>query len=428
MGNVDQRGIDNQPPGREARRAPHWIGGREAAALLGVKRETLYAYASRGLVRSEPAGAGRERRYRREDLLRLKARRDARAGHGPVAAGALRWGEPVLESALTAIDAGGPRYRGHRAADLGDRASFEAVAELLWTGALPAGPPAWRVPGIGLDTRALAALLPEGAHPLTTLALAVPALAAADPTRFDTATEVEHERARALVLRMAALLGFARDPARAEAAVAAGSVARALLAGLGVDPTDRAARAIDRVLILLADHELNPSSFTVRVAASTRADLYACTSAGLAALSGPRHGGNCDRVEALVAEVGRPDHARRALLERSRRGELVYGFGHPLYPEGDPRTAPLLRSALEIAPRRASVRTVVAIVEEMARLGREPASVDLGLVALAHALGLPPGSAAGMFAVGRAAGWAAHVFEQRAQGFILRPRARYVGP
>jgi citrate synthase len=185
---------------------------------------------------------------------------------------------------------------------------------------------------------------------------------------------------------------------------------------------------VDRALILLADHELNPSSFTVRVAASTRADLYACTSAGLAAISGPRHGGNCDRVEALVAEVGRPEQAHRALVERSRRGEPVHGFGHPLYPDGDPRTAPLLRAALELAPRRTSVRTVAAIIEAMEDLGREPATVDLGLVALAHALGLPPGSAAGMFAVGRAAGWAAHVFEQRAQGFILRPRARYVGP
>ena len=98
--------------------AASFLSGREAAALLGVKRETLYAYASRGLLRSEPGGPGRGRRYNREDLERLRARSDARSGHGPVAAGALRWGEPVLESALTAIEAAGPRYRGHASAEL----------------------------------------------------------------------------------------------------------------------------------------------------------------------------------------------------------------------------------------------------------------------------------------------------------------------
>ncbi|MDC0676049.1 helix-turn-helix domain-containing protein, partial [Nannocystis radixulma] len=125
-----------------------FVSGKEAAALLGVKRETLYAYASRGLVRSEPGGAGRERRYSRDDLERLKARRDARSGHGPVAAGALRWGEPVLESALTAIEAAGPRYRGRPAVELAEATSFEAVAELLWSGVLPEQAPRWSVAGL----------------------------------------------------------------------------------------------------------------------------------------------------------------------------------------------------------------------------------------------------------------------------------------
>ena len=138
-----------------------WLSGSEAAAFLGVKRETLYAYASRGLVLSEPGTHGRGRRYRREDLERLKARSDARAGHGAVAAGALRWGEPVLASALTSIDEGGPRYRGHRAVDLAARASFEAVAELLWTGTLPDRRPDWPVEGLGLRAAKLASGAPR---------------------------------------------------------------------------------------------------------------------------------------------------------------------------------------------------------------------------------------------------------------------------
>src|SRR5262249_9768773 len=125
------------------------------------KRETLYAYASRGLVRSEPGEKGRGRRYQREDLERLRARRDARSGHGPVAAGALRWGEPVLESALTGLTSSGPRYRGHLAVTLSARAPFESVAELLWSGALPDEPPSWSARGLGLAVRPLRSLLPS---------------------------------------------------------------------------------------------------------------------------------------------------------------------------------------------------------------------------------------------------------------------------
>ncbi|HEY8379970.1 MAG TPA: citrate/2-methylcitrate synthase, partial [Nannocystis sp.] len=379
------------------------------------------------LVRSE-RGEGRERRYSREDLERLKARRDARSGHGAVAAGALRWGEPVLESGLTAIEATGPRYRGHRAVELAETVGFEAVAELLWTGTLPPEEPRWPVPGLGLRASALAGLLPADPPPLVTLALAVPALAAADPDRYGQAPEVELGRARALILRMAALAGAGADVTRARAALAEGGVARALLVSLGVPASGRAQALVNRALVLSADHELNVSAFAVRVAASAGADLYACVSAGLAALSGPRHGGMVDRVEALVAEVGRPERARAVVQDRARRGEKVPGFGHPLYPEGDPRGALLLAAALEFAPRSAKVRAAAALSEAMQEAGRERPSLDFGLMATGAALGLPPRTAVAMFAIVRAAGWLAHALEQRAAGFLLRPRARYVGP
>ena len=408
------------------------LSGREAAALLGVKRATLYAYASRGLLRSEPGGPGRERRYNREDLERLRARSEARSGHGPVAAGALRWGEPVLESALTAIDPAGARYRGRLAAELAVASSFEAVAELLWSGTLPESQPRWPVVGIGLRVASLTALLPEDAPPLVTLALAVPALAAADPDRFNNhhshAIEPEKARARGLILRMAALAGAGLDGGRVREAQAESDVAGALLVALGGQTTPRARELMRRALVLCADHELNASAFAVRVAASAGADLYACVSAGLATLSGPRHGGVVDRVEALVGEVGRPERAREVVQERARRGEELPGFGHPLYPAGDPRAALLLAAASEHAPRSPRLRTISAIVEAMREAGREPPSLDMGLAAAGVALGLPPRSSVAMFAVGRAAGWVAHAFEQRAAGFLLRPRARYVGP
>src|SRR5689334_10551346 len=116
-----------------------YISGAEAAALLDVKRETLYAYASRGLIRTVPGEDARSRRYHRGDLDRLRARSRARAGHAAVAAGALRWGEPVLDTAITAITAAGPLYRGIAATELAGKMSFETVAELLWSGPPPEG-------------------------------------------------------------------------------------------------------------------------------------------------------------------------------------------------------------------------------------------------------------------------------------------------
>lgn len=425
---------------RSEHRDPAYLTGAEAAELLGVKRETLYAYASRGMLRGIPGGQGRARLYLRADIERLKARHDARAGHGPVAADALRWGEPVIESALTAIGPRGPVYRGHEAVALALRdVPSEAVAELLWTGELPAegaGPPQ-RPVRLPVRPAKLAALLPAGTPPITTLAIAVPALGAHDATRHVGApsadgriptSDAERARARALVRSMAALVGLGRDARHATAALAAEGTARRLLLSLGVNPSKKAERAVERALLVSADHELDASTFAVRVAASTGADLYACISAGLATLSGPRHGGVTDRVEALVAEAGRPDRAAAAVHERLRRGEPIAGFGHRLYPDGDPRAQALLDTARSLAPQNTALRTVLALVEALRDAGLEPPSLDVGLVAIASALGLPPGSAAALFAVGRAAGWIAHAFEQREAGYQLRPRARYTGP
>ena len=196
---------------------------------------------------------------------------------------------------------------------------------------------------------------------------------------------------------------------------------------LGVAASPRARRLISRALVVCADHELNASAFAVRVAASAGADLHACVSAGLATLSGPRHGGVVDRVEVLVTEVGQPARAQEVVQERARRGEEVPGFGHPLYPGGDPRAALLIAAAIEHAPRSPRLRTIAAIIAAMRDAGREPPTLDIGLASTGVALGLPPRTSVAMFAVGRAAGWVAHAFEQRAAGFLLRPRARYVG-
>ncbi|WP_308789544.1 citrate/2-methylcitrate synthase [Polyangium mundeleinium] len=424
MSNVDQRGLINPSTGFD-NQPSDLLSGPEAAALLGVKRETLYAYASRGLVRSVPSEGGRSRLYVREDLERLKARSDARRGHGPVAASALRWGEPVLSSTITTIGPEGPRYRGHAATTLAaSGVPFESVAELLWTGALPEERPPWTLPqDPALPASRLADLVPEGAPPLATLALAVPALAARDPLRFAATEEAELPRARALIRRLAALSALPSGARRANTALAEPTITRALLVALGGKRSDRAEAALERALVLLADHELATSTFAVRVTASTGADLYACVSAGIAAVSGPKHGGACDRIEAVVAEVGRPERARAVVAARARRGDTVLELGHPFYPDGDPRTPPLLVAARAEAPRKTSVAALFALLDATKEAGHPPPSVDVGLVALCLALGLPPGAATTIFAIGRLAGWIAHALEQRRDPTLLRPRS-----
>lgn len=456
---MDQRGIDNQRV---------VLTAAEATRALGVKLQTLYAYASRGLIRTVAGATHRERGYLKEDVERLKARAAARSGHAPVAAGALRWGDPVLESSITEIRAAeGPAYRGRLAVDLArEGLSYEAVAELLWTAPTPAqeSPPSARGEGtrgggtLGREVRgdprnaatrrspilpgapwtprpsvtqlralqAVRPLVPKHAHPFTALQLVLAALSANDPLRHGATPEQELDRARTLLPLLAASAGLGVAPGKARAALSAPSYAATVATALGAAPSPATTRLVEQALIVAADHELNASAFAARVAASSGADLYACLTAALAVLTGPYHGGLTDRVEALVREAHGLRRPTDVIAARLQRGEEVPGYSHPLYPHGDPRATFLLDAVKPWRSRSPELRVVFALVDAMADAKREPPSLDLGLVAVAFALQLPPGSAAALFALGRCAGWVAHALEQRKSGVLLRPRARFV--
>lgn len=395
------------------------LSAREAAELLGVKVPTLYAYVSRGLLRSRPTPGRRARRYDRAEVLALKRRRTE--GGDP-----LGWGEPVLVSSVTAMTPQGPLYRGREALTLArEGVAFERVAELLWTGRLPEAAPRWPRPPLDALLPGLRALLPEGAPFSARAPLVVAGLAARDPGRLDARPEAVCARARGLVRALAASLAPAAEPARVRRALAAPSAARAVAAAFGLRADEPVRGALDRALVIVADHELNASTFAARVVASTRADLYAATMAGLAALSGPLHGAASDQVEALLAETGEPARAAAVVHGRLARGEALPGFGHPYYPAGDPRARLLLETARALAPGRAELEVLEALVRAAAEAERPAPNMDVGLVALRAALGMPRGAAAGLFAVGRVAGWTAHVLEQHRTGRLLRPRARY---
>jgi citrate synthase len=211
---------------------------------------------------------------------------------------------------------------------------------------------------------------------------------------------------------------------------AAGERARGIAEtlGLGWSPHDPGAKALlDSALVLCADHELPVSTFVARCVASSEATPYAVVVSGLSAVGGVKHGGHLELVEAFLREVAAVEDARKVMAGRLRRGEQIPGFGHSLYPGGDPRGAELLRLTSAAYPDSPAVELCRAVADEGLELIGERPTVDFGLVTLARALGLPPGGAVALFALGRTVGWIGHAIEQYEGGSLIRPRARYVG-
>ena len=396
---------------------PRHLTAAEAAARLGVSRSSLYAYVSRGRIHAESDPRNpRVSRYLAVDVERLRDRKEARLHPDVAARKTLAWGIPVLESSLTLIDGGRLFYRGHDVRSLARHAQFEDVVRLLWSAdgtlELPAAP----ISGKCRDALRQLQKLPTWNR----LQAILPFAAADDAAAFDTGAVAS----AATGWRILHLLTAA---ATRQTAHTSQPIAAQLAKGWNVR-TRAARRLLDLALILCADHELNVSAFAVRVVASTRTSPYDVVAAGLAALRGPRHGGHTARVESFLDESGAPNGVRRAMAERLRRGEVIPGFGHPLYPDGDPRASAIF-SAVEKTFPTSKVTAFLRASRSAGRtlLGERP-NLDYGLVILRRALGLPRGSALVLFALGRTAGWIAHAMEQYALDQLIRPRAAYTGP
>ncbi|HEY2151309.1 MAG TPA: citrate synthase family protein [Vicinamibacterales bacterium] len=390
-----------------------WVTAVEAAALLRVSRATLYAYVSRGLVRSQSTpGPARQRGYSREDVERLRRRTEERRDPDRATARALQWGLPVLESSITLIAADTLYYRGHDALALARSRSFREVASLIWTGgfdhafATTAARPT-------VQERALLRDLPFAARAQVLLAIG----AARDPH----AADLRAPQAAACGWRILHLM----TAAATRSASGTGNIDQRLARAWRVP-----ARAVDvlrSALVLCADHELNVSSFAARCVASAESDPYAVVTAGLAALEGPKHGGAGARVDSMLESLRRGGNLRHAISARLRRGEPVSGFGHPLYPAGDPRATMLLELLRTRYPRSADVGFLLDVAEAAGSVIREKPNVDFALAAVVRVLRLPPEAGLALFAIGRTVGWIGHAIEQYATGQLIRPRAKYVG-
>jgi len=389
-----------------------WISAQEAAKMLGVSRATLYAYVSRGLIRSTAATQGtRERRYAAEDVERQKARAEERRDPRKVAERALNWGVPVLESAITLIDNGRLYYRGRDVAELARNCTVEQIASLIWTGAddadfsatplhVVAGGPAQGLPFI---SRAQSML---------------PLVAARDPLAYDLRPRaVANTGWRILNL----LASVAAESSELEPAID-GTLQKRWLPRM-----PQAAALLRAALITCADHELNVSAFTARCVASAGSNPYSVVIAGLAAIEGAKHGGMSARVETMLDELRRARDVRKAVADRLRRGEPLYGFGHPLYPSGDPRARLLFELLAERFSKSPELQFAFAMASAAETITGEKPTVDFALVTLARVLKLGAGAALTLFAIGRTIGWIGHAIEQYAIDGIIRPRARYVG-
>jgi citrate synthase len=396
-----------------------YLSAREVTEQLNITPATLYSYVSRGLIRSEETGDDhRARRYHAEDVERLQKRKAHRRDPAQAAQGALDWGEPVLESKLTLITDTALYYRGHDAAALARTRTFEQVAALLWAGDMDAD----------LFVGASTALrdLPATDSWLTRLQVGLALGAEQDLYAYDLQPHSAMQAGARIVHLLAGCI----------AGDGSGStIAERLADAWGVRETG----LLNAALILCADHELNASSFAARITASTGATLYQVVAAGLAALSGHRHGGHTARVAALLRELEtQPESLPVVLRARLQRGDGLPGFGHKLYPDGDPRAAALLDmlygmgidvGAQYIAPLRnvGQVEFARQVAEQVSALTGQHPTIDYALVALERVLALPSGAAFALFALGRSAGWIAHAIEQYGDPGLLRPRAKYVG-
>jgi citrate synthase len=390
--------IGRRHPGEAA--VSRMLESEEAARRLGVKVATLYAYVSRGLVVSHPAPSGRRRSQFDVDEVERLARR-SRGGRS------VETRMATITTGITQLTDEGPVYRGRRAVALATTTSFEEVAAWLWRQTEPVvgwepfdlGP----APAIGPSDRMRWAVVMAGAQ---------------DPLRADRRPESVRRQAARLAATMVEVLAPPdREPGPE------GSMAGRLAEALCPDPGDAAVRFVNAVLVLMADHELATSTLAVRVAASTRADLYDAVLAGLGTIAGPLHGGASQLAYGLLLDAERHG-VERAVDDTLRWQGVLPGFGHSVYKSGDARFDVLFDLLGSLASPE-QVGLVASLVDLTSGHGVPPPNVDLGLAAMAWATGMPPDAGRTLFTVARLAGWAAHYLEELEEP-PLRYRARAV--
>ena len=372
----------------------------EVCRLLDVRPQTVYAYVSRGKLEVMPDPADTRRSlYRAEDVAGLTRRKKAGRKHETLAANTLFGSEPSIPTALCSFYRGRPYYRGQDAVNLARMATLEEAAQLLWGAAQ----------SVDFSSAGAATSARAGTSGRSAAFTALARLSADGHSTRGRLTRVLHQESQALVGQLAT--AFGAQPGRRPLH---------LRFAQGWKQSPEVAELLRTAMVLLADHELTSSAFVARIAASTGASLPACVLAGLTTLSGPLHGDASGRVQALFSEVERLGDDK-VVAHYLSTGSPLAGFGHHLYPDGDPRAAALL--AL-FEPPKVIARFIAKVT---ALTGLQP-NIDVALAALVAHHRLPADAAFGLFATARSVGLLAHSLEQLGVAQVIRPRGRYVGP
>jgi len=332
-------------------------------------------------------------------------------------------------------------YRGYDIHDLAKHSTFEEVAYLLLFGELPSKseleafteelkelrelPPQI----IGLLTH-----LPPFSHPMVVLRTATSYLGTMDKYIHHKSHERSLQKAKSLIAKFPTIVAYFHRIRTGQNLVHPNDelnhAANFLYMLHGVEPTKTEAKAMDLDLILHADHELNASTFAARISASTLADIYACVVAATGALMGPLHGGAAQKVMEMLREIAVPWRAEEYVKMKLERGERIMGFGHRVYRKVmDPRTIELKALAEKLAKEKEEKWFEIskAVEEAVYKYKGLLPNVDFYAASVYANLNIPDDLFINIFALGRIAGWTAHIIEQYENNKLLRPRALYVG-
>ena len=334
----------------------------------------------------------------------------------------------------------GLTYRGYGIHDLAERASFEEVAYLLIHGNLPAQSEldAYRetligARGLPAGLKTVLEQLPGDAHPMDVLRTGCSALGTIEQETQDTdQTHIANRLVASFPSMLLYWHHFHQSGIRIEVETGDDTIAGHflhLLHGREADELQR--RTVDVSLILYAEHEFNASTFTARVAAATLTDFYSAVSGAIGTLRGPLHGGANEAAMALIEQFESPDEAESAALDMLSAKQLIMGFGHRVYTVSDPRSD-IIKSWSRKLSESSGDMTLFEVSERIEQvMWREKKlfpNLDFYMASAYHLCGIPTPMFTPIFVMGRIAGWAAHIIEQRRDNRLIRPGAEYIGP
>lgn len=359
-----------------------------------------------------------------------------------VLSGAGLRGQVAGKTALSTVgkEGSGLTYRGYDVKDLAESCVFEEVAHLILKGALPTQLEldAYRVTlrahrDLPQALKDVLERIPAEAHPMDVLRTGCSFLGNLETeTDFAQQGEATDRLLAALPSIICYWYRFSHDGVKIETETDDQSIGGHFLHMLrGEKPNELHERVMNVSLILYAEHEFNASTFTARVCASTLSDIHSCVTAAIGSLRGPLHGGANEAAMAMIEGFSSVDHAEQEMLAMLARKDKIMGFGHAIYADSDPRNAIIKQWAKKLGKDVGDTvlyPVSVRCEEVMWREKKLFCNADFFHASAYHFMDIPTKLFTPIFVMSRLTGWAAHVFEQRADNRIIRPSAEYIGP